>query len=166
MSKCICYKFVLFDHVPKLFNKKKKNESQARNIKKKEEPYIWAGQNKFKKKILTLDAIFIEWTSICLSWAEMFWAFSKVFKHFMQNICQHIRNKILKRFNSCSYHLKSPFSTILICELATKFPLNFHLQLESWRVDTSASIVNKLRVSLVSQIFPQLCYVVTREWWK
>ena len=32
---------------------RKKNESQARNDKKKkEEPYIWAGQNKFKKKIV------------------------------------------------------------------------------------------------------------------
>ena len=49
-EQCISYNFVLFDHIPKLFNKKKKIESQARNIKKKEEPYIWAGQNKFDQE--------------------------------------------------------------------------------------------------------------------
>ena len=52
MSKCIRYNFVLFDRIPKLLNKKKKkkNESLARNIKKEEEPYISAGQNKSRRK--------------------------------------------------------------------------------------------------------------------
>lgn len=43
--------------ISQIVQQEKKNESQARNRKKMEEPYIWAGQNKFKKKILTLDAI-------------------------------------------------------------------------------------------------------------
>ena len=125
MSTSISYSSIVFNLISKVFNKTKNEVKQGTKRKRKDHTN--------SRTMIHNQLHFLRIKIHRFELGRTFLAFTKVCKHYMQSLCQHIRNDITKRFNALAS--QSAFSTNSIVNSKQIFPQSTTCSL---RADTLA----------------------------